>query len=256
MKKKTLLLAASIALLATPAAAEGYLGVRYGGADIDFLGDAEVDVLQVDGALGWNSGTWGGQVGASFGNLEFDGGGDGDAWTADGHLYWQNGGWRIGGVVATTQLDFGSGTSLEDWVYGAETMFDIGPNSNIFASATMGQAEFLADADTWNIDAGANFYASPNTRFGGFLGVGNLDFGGGDANTWSAGVNTEFQPWAAPVSITLGYNHFDADDAGIKSDSWNVGARWNFGGGTLRDRNNALPFTIQTGLLDRFYGTW
>jgi hypothetical protein len=255
--RRTALLAAAVALIGTPAAAEGYLGARYGGGDIDFLGGADLEVWQAEGAVGWNSGSgWGGQFGASFGNVEFDSGGDGDAWTADGHLYWQNGSWRFGGVVATTQLDFDSSTSLDDWVYGLETMFETGANSNIFASVTVGEAEFLADADTWNVDAGANFYAGPNTRFGGFVGFGNLDFGGGDSDSLSAGLNTEFQPWSAPVSITLGWNYFDADDAGIDATSWNVGARWNFGGGTLQERNNAVPFTIQTGLLDRFYGTW
>jgi hypothetical protein len=257
MKKTAMLAAAAALMAATPAAADGYLGLEYSNAEVDFIGSADFDTWQGEGAFGWTSGGWGGQIGGAFGNLDAGSGGDADTWSIDAHLYWHSGAWRIGGLIAATELDFGGGGSIDETSYGVEGMVDLGPNANLFARATVGEAEFLADADTWNFDFGGNFYASPNVRFGGFIGAGNLDFGGGgDADTFSAGINTEFQPWTAPVSVTLGYNYFEADDVSLESNAFRVGARWNFGGGTLQDRNNTTPWAAQTDFLQRLYGTW
>lgn len=254
--KKTALLAAAAAFVAfaAPAAAQGYLGVEYGANEREFFGaDGDGDVWQGEGAFGWNGGGWGAQLGGAFGNLDYGIFGDTDFWTLNGHLYWQGGSWRVGGVVAGSDFD----TFLShDFAYGVEGMFNAGPNTNIFASLTFGDLHFgsTGHADTWNVDVGANFYASPNIRFGGTIGTGEIDGGGGfDSDTFSAGVNGEFQPWSAPVSITLGWSHYDNDfDAG--GDTLSIGARWNFGGGTLQDRNNATPFTTVAGNMNRMFG--
>ena len=256
---KTALLAAAAALMtATPAAAAsgGFVGLEYGNSDVEFIGDVEFDVWQGEGAFGWNSGGWGAQLGGSFGNVEPEGGSDGDVWTVDGHLYWDGGGWRIGGVIAHTDLDFGGGGSIDETAYGAEAMFNLGPNTNIWVSALASEAEFLADADTWSLDGGVNFYASPNFRLGAFIGTGNVDFGGGfDADSFSAGVNAEFQPFSFPLSFTAGWNHYEVDDAGLESDNLQIGARWNFGG-TVQERDAAVPFNGRTNFLDRLFGVW
>jgi hypothetical protein len=259
--KKTALLAAAAALMtAAPAVAAtgGYLGVEYGQADAEFIGDLEVESLQGEGAFGWHGGSWGAQVNGSFGNLSFDSSADdADSMALNGHLYFDGGGWRLGGVIAHTSLDFGSGGgSIDETVYGVEGMFDLSPNTNIFASFTTGEAEFLVDADTWNLDAGVNFYATPNIRIGGFLGTGNLDFGSGDGDVFSAGIDGEFQPWSFPISLTAAWRHFDVEDGGLEADAFQVGARWNFGGGTIQDRNNVTPFNTYGPLLDRLYGVY
>lgn len=253
MKKTGLLAAAAVLMMAAPASANGYLGLEYGNADLSFGGPSgDVDVWQGEGAFGWTSGNWGGQVGGSLGNVD-GGSGDADFWTLNGHVYWDAGSWRIGGVVATTSIDESS--NIEEWAYGLEALFETSANSNIVGSLTMGDVD--GDADLWNFDIGGNFYTSPNVRFGGFVGFGNIDPDSTtDADTMSYGLNTEFQPWSAPVSITLGWNHFEIDDVGVDSDTLQVGARWNFGGGTIQDRNNAAPFDTHTGYLNRFYGIW
>lgn len=254
MKKTTLLAAAAALMMATPAAAQGYLGVEYSNDTIDFLGsDTDIDLWEGEGAFGWNSGSWGGQIGANIGTLESDGF-EGDFSSFDGHLYFDGGAWKLGGLLASTQVDDGGG--LEETMYGIEGMFDISPNSNIFASYTTGESEFLTDWDISNFDAGVNFYASPNMRIGGFVGAGNIDSGGLDADSFSFGVNGEFQPWTAPVSITLGWNSFEVEDLDLEASTFSVGARWNFGGGTLQERNNATPFNTPAGLLSRIYGIW
>jgi hypothetical protein len=252
MKKTALLAAAAALLTAAPAAAQGYLGVEYG--NLDFAGVADGDIWQGEGAFGWNSGSWGGQVGASFGNVDF-GTGDADFYTLNGHLFWNAGAWRIGGVVATTQSD---DADVDEWAYGVEGMFNTTANTNIFASLTAGETDIFGPSlDLWNFDIGGNLYATPNVRIGVLLGFGNVDGGGGsDVDTNTYGINGEFQPWAAPVSITAGWTRFEIDDTGFESDLFQIGARWNFGGGTLQDRNNATPFNTTTGLFNRLYGIY
>jgi hypothetical protein len=252
MKKTAFLAAAAALVAATPAAAQGYLGARYSTADADILGVSDdLDSWQGEGEFGWNSGGWGGQFGGSFGNTEFDGGGDTDFWAANLHIYWDGGAWKLGGVVATTNAD---DVDSDETAYGIEGMWDVGPNSNLYGALTFGTWDFfgLTDFDTWNLDVGGNFYSSPNMRFGAMIGTGNVDAGGGvDASTMSAGLNAEFQPWSAPVSITLAYNYYDIDDFDTTSSAFSVGARWNFGGGTIQDRNNATPFSANSGNLNR-----
>lgn len=255
MKTMALVAAAAALMTAAPAAAAGgYLGVQYANSDVEFIGDLEADTWRGEGAFGRTGGGWGAQLGGSFGNSEFDTGADADVWTAEGHLYWNGGAWRLGGVVAHSELDFGAGGTADETVYGIEAMFDTSANSNIFGSLTAGEGEFIANFDSWNFDAGLNYYLTPNARVGGYLGAGSVDFGGADADTFAAGVNGEFQPFAAPVSITLGWNYSEAEDISVEGNSVQIGARWNFGGGTLQDRNNATPFTVRGGVLDRLFG--
>jgi hypothetical protein len=255
MQKFGILAAAAALLMATPVAAEGYLGARYNSGNVDTgLGDEDYDSWQGEGGFGWNStGSWGGQVGGGFGNIETDTG-DADFYRADGHLYWTGGGaWRIGGVVATTSID---DSDLEEWVYGLEAAFDTSENMRVWGSATAGTIESGGtDADTWNADAGVDFFANENFRIGGNVGAGSVD--DLDLDTFSAGINAEIQPWAAPVSIYGGWQMFNAD-AGIgdiDANAFSIGARWNFGGGTIQSRNNAMPFRTNTQFAGRLFDT-
>lgn len=255
MKKIGLLAAAAAVMIATPAASEGYVGARYNTGSVDSGGiDEDYDGWQGEGAVGWNSGgSWGGQVGGGFGHLETDSGGEDDYYRFDGHLYWTGGsGFRIGGVIATTSLDT---SDLDEWVYGIEGAID-NANSRFWGSATLGTIETSGtDYDTWNADAGVDFFANPNFRIGGNVGVGSVDTA--DFDTFSAGINAEIQPWSAPVSIYGGWQLFNIDTTGgdIDASSFIIGGRWNFGGGSLQDRSNAIPFRTNTQYAGRLFDT-
>lgn len=254
MKKTALLAAAAAMMMATPAAAQGYLGLEYGNGSVDVGVDQDLDLWQGEGAFGFGGTTnWGGQFDASIGNVSADTG-DADFWTLGGHLWWQGSGWRLGGVVTTTSID--DGGSIDETQYGVEGSYDFGPNTSLWSSYTMGEVDSGgASADLSNWDIGANFYASPNVRIGGFIGFGSIDIAG-DVDTTSWGINGEFQPWSAPISITAGWNNFEIEDANIEANAFTIGARWNFGGGTLQERNNSTPFDTNTGYVNRLYGIW
>ena len=215
IKKIALLAAAAALITAAPAAAEGYLGLEYGSANLDAGSSTDFDVWQGEGAWGFGGEGWGGQIDGQIGNLQSDGD-DADFWSLGGHAWWNGTGWRLGGVVTTTQVDVGG--SLDEISYGIEGAYDIGANAVLSSSVTTGSidAGSGSDADTFNWDIGANFYSSPNFRFGGAIGIGSVDASGSDLDTMTYGLNAEFQPWSAPVSITLGYNHFEIEDVSVE----------------------------------------
>lgn len=263
MKKTALFVAAATLFAAAPqvaSAGSGYIGAEYNTGEASILlGDADAEGFQGEGAVGFGGGGWGGQFNAAIGNLELeDTGLDFDHWSAGGHLWWNGGGWRLGGVIATSQFDAGGGADFDETIYGLEGTFDAGPNTVLLGSVTFGEGDFggLFDYDTWNADVGVNFYPTSNGRIGAFVGTGQLDGGGGDFDSFSAGINGEFQPFSAPVSFTLGWNTYQVDDIDVDANMFRLGARWNFGGGTLRERDNATPFDTSTGVLSRALGTW
>jgi hypothetical protein len=241
--KKTALLAAVAALFAaTPAFAQsgGSIGLNYTNIE------DEADGYQLDGAFGSASGSFGFQIDGGFGNIEDEV----DTQTIAGHAYWNGGGWRIGGVYAYTNLDTGSGSASET-AYGIEGTRDLGTQAVVLASYTIGEIELSGDVETSWFDIGLNYYFTENFRVGASYGFGHLEEGGDEADTGNLRLNAEWQPWTTPVSFTLGYNSFDSDDLG-DTDSWSIGARWNFGG-SLRQRDNATPFDTRTGLYQRVY---
>ena len=181
-----------------------------------------------------------------------------DGWSLAGHVWWGGSGWRLGGVLAASNAEGPGSFEVDEMVYGVEGTFDAGPSVVLASSITVGDGDFvLFDYETWNWDVGGNFYASPNVRLGGTIGIGNVDIDGlGDADSMSFGLHGEFQPWSAPVSLTVGWNKYEIDDIDVEADMFHVGARWNIGGGTLRDRDNAVPFETRTGVVPRTLGFW
>lgn len=256
MKRTALFAAAAALMAASPAAANGYLGLEYGSGEIDGPGPSvDTDIWQGEGAFGFGGAGWGGQIDGSFGNVETDTG-EADTFTFGGHLWWTGGNWRLGGVITTTSIDDG-GDEVDEWAYGLEGAYDFSPNAQLVSSLTAGTAEEAGDeADLFNWDAGANFFPSPNIRIGGFFGIGSIEEGATELDTSSFGLNGEFQPWSAPISITLGWNSFEIDDVGVEANAFQIGGRWNFGGGTLQERHNAAPFDTNTGFVNRLFGVW
>ena len=61
-----------------------------------------------------------------------------------------------------------------------------------------------------------------------------LDDGVDEDDAMLYGVGGEYQFAQLPISIGAGYSTVDFDGGDV--DTWTVGVRWNFGGGTLRDR--------------------
>lgn len=244
--KRTALWAAAAALFsATPAfAVGGHVGVQYTSSDLELLSAFELDAKEAEFELGFGHGRWGAQIDGAIGEFEDSP----DTLTQfAGHLWYGGDGWRLGGVIGRTDLD----SMGVEWVYGAEGTFDIGSNAVLFGTVHGGENDD-GGYDTFNVDAGASYYFTPNLRLSGAIGLGEIDGGGSATETDTYNISAEYQPFSAPLSLTLGWSLFDAD--GAESESLRIGARWNFGASTLRDRDNIAPFSQPAGMWSRLSG--
>ncbi|MBC7769702.1 MAG: hypothetical protein H7124_13055 [Phycisphaerales bacterium] len=252
MRKTALLAAASALFVTTPALAQsgGHVGVNLSTTETE---SSEGDTWQIDAAFGGASGAVGYQIDGAFGNSDFGSGSDVDQNTLAGHLYWNGEGWRLGGVIAQTNFDAGSGISAEETAYGVEGTFNLGANAVLLGSYTIGEAEIISEVDTSNVDLGLNYYFADNFRAGVSAGAGSLDTGIAEIDTSSFGVSAEWQPWTTPVSFGVSYDTFSVDDVFGDFNTLMIGARYNWGG-SLRERDNATPFDTRTGFFQRWYG--
>jgi hypothetical protein len=253
--KITAILAAAASILATTvsAHADGYFGLGYNAATVN---STDYETWQGEAAIGFSRGNWGFQFDAGFGDAEADNPvADAEFWSLAGHVYWEGEGWRLGATALTTQFDPAVG-DFDETAYGIEGLFDLGSKTVFVASATVGEidAPVFFDIDTWNADLIARHYFGPNTRVSVTVGAGNIKGGLLDADTFSAGVGGEIRPWSFPVSLSAAYSHFEAESTtDTDVDSFSIGARWNFGGGSLRDRDDDTPFDTRNGFAQRVY---
>jgi hypothetical protein len=222
--------AALLAVAAAPgvaSAASGYVGVIYNNTDVD---------------NGGSDNAWGAEgsvvfSGSSQISFELDGSiVDGDnidtVSSAAAHLFTRNDSWLFGGFVGLSHAD-----DSDTWSAGLEA-------NKYFEQWTLAGALIYAnnddaDANLWGVNAQARLFPTDNLRLQGNVGWARVDFGGpgGDDDAWTAGVGAEYQFEAMPVSIGANYNHVEFNDADVSANVWTVSLRYNFGGGSLRDRD-------------------
>lgn len=260
---RNMMLSAALALtaLAVPgvaAAQSGYVDVWYGNTEVDAFGtDGDVDAIGVD-AVG--SFDLGGSLGSQFGGhyARLDGDGDEvDAFAVDGHLFTRNDNWQVGGGVGFSQLEAG-GDDVDEWAVAAEGLYFL-PQTTLGATLTYGESDVGVgdNLELVALDGEARFFVTDNFRVNVGAGWGTAEGGGGgDADLWNAGVGAEYQLTSMPLSIYGGYTHAEFDDFDFSSDALQVGVRWNFGTGSLieRDRSGA-NLSKPTGAFARIFGS-
>lgn len=228
--KNYLLGAVALIAIAAPAAANaqtsGYVGATYGNVDVDGLGDASA---------------WGGEGAVAFQatdtlGVEIDGalvdGEDSDTTGGlTGHLFTRNDNYLFGGFVG-----FVDGDGSTTWQGGLEA-------NKYFQSWTLAGSIAYANNDDADIDGTAanvegRFFVNDNFRLNANAAYAHVDAGLiGDDNVWTLGAGGEYQLSSIPVSFGAGYAHSEFDDANLDVDAWTVSLRYNFGAGTLRDRD-------------------
>jgi hypothetical protein len=224
--------AALLAVAAAPgvaSAASGYVGLTYSNTDVDNGGSN--NAWGVEGSVVFS--------GSSQISFELDGAiADGDdtdtVSAATGHVFTRNDSYLFGGFVGISHSD-----SSDTWSAGLEA-------NKYFEQWTLAGAVGYAnnsDADVsgWGANVQGRFFPTDNLRLQGNIGYASIDFNPGSDTAWTAGVGAEYQFEALPVSIGATYNHVEFNDADISANVWGVTLRYNFGGGSLhdRDRNGA-----------------
>ncbi len=231
----------AVAMMATPAlAGSGYVGASYQRADI---GGSDGDVWSLNGqaALGENF-----QLGAGYASFE----GDLDVWTIGGHLFSRGPQWLWGGYAGFTTFD-SSGLSFDEWTIAGETQFYMS-RTTLTGVLSYTSSDYIGDLDQWALDGELRHFVSDNFSLQGNVGFAHVS--DVDVDGWTAGVGGEFQFDGAPISLYGGYQHADYD--GPESDAFTIGARWNFGGQSLFERNRSgASLTRPVGFVDRALAT-
>jgi hypothetical protein len=228
--------AAAILAVAAPgvaAAQSGYVGVIYSNVEMDGVDDS--DAWGGEGAVAFaGSGSISFEVDAAI--VDSDEGGTSSGIT--GHVYHRTDSHLFGGFIGVANADVSGGDDSTTWYGGLEA-------NKYFANWTLAGALAYgnnddAEADGWGVNVEARAFVNDNLRLQGNVGWATIDSDtAGDDDALVFGVGGEWQADAMPISVALGYAHSELDEADIEADTVSVAVRWNFGGGTLRDRDRS-----------------
>ncbi|MDX2277610.1 MAG: hypothetical protein NW206_19340 [Hyphomonadaceae bacterium] len=224
MRKLFLGAAAAIALAAPGvAAANGYVGLDYNNVDADGIGSE--DSFGVSGSVVLTP-----NFALDAAVAEND---DDTAWGATGHLFTNNSSYLFGGFLGFTGND-----DTTSWGGGVEGQYYM--NNVTWAGAVSYGTNDDSDVDAWGINGEGRYFVSENFRLEAGLGWFSVDGGGGaDDDAISLGVGGEYQFSAAPISVGLGYTNTQFDEADLDIDTFQATVRYNFGGGSLMDRDRS-----------------
>jgi len=208
----------------------GHVGVSYAKTDIE---DLEADTWAVDGAVAFDlSGAWGMQFDGSIGNTDYDGLGETETVSGTAHLFTRNESYAIGGFFGLSDVD-----DSTVWNVGVEGQTYMA-NTTLAGSFSYGQFDD-ADLDSWSLNGEARYFVSDNFRLDAGLGWTRLTDGDDNVDGWNFGIGGEYQFASAPISLTAGYTHSTLDDVDVSADTFRVGLRYNFGAGTLKERDRS-----------------
>lgn len=235
MKKNLLAAAAAVALLGSAVAANaqtiGHVGANYSRAEFDLagLGEADVDVWQLEGAVRFDAGALGGQIDGSV----TDGEGIDTSFAGTGHLNTDLGGALVGGFAGVDISD-----DVTFWGLGVEAQANLAPSTLVYGQFGYGASEDFDDADFWAGRAEVRHFFADNIKLQGSAGFLSAETDAGDFDGWNAGVEAEYQFTGTPFSVLAAYDHLDSDDLGVDGDTFRVGVRYTFGG-SIRERDQA-----------------
>jgi len=223
---------AAVIFAAAPSFAQstGYVGLSYGQTDIE---NVEGDTWAAEGAVAFDlSDAWGGQIDLGYTSTDYDGAGEIDGLNGTFHLFKRNDSHSFGGFVGLSEVE-----DTTVWNLGVEGQSYMA-NTTLAGSFAYGQIDD-ADLDTWSLNGEARYFVSDNFRLDAGLGWTRVTDGDDSADGWSFGVGGEYQLATAPVSLTAGYTRSTLNDLDIEADTFRVGVRYNFGTGSLKERDRS-----------------
>lgn len=224
MTNTKLLGAAFIALAATCGVAhaqQGSVGVSFQSTD---AGGIDIDTTSLNGSvlLGENF-----QINGRYSDLE----GEADGWGIDAFVFSRNDRYGYGAFAGYSTIDV---FDADEWSIGGFGQLYSG---NSTWTAQLGYSDTEGDVQVIHLDGEGRFFLTENLSVQANLGYGDLDSDFGGTDYWTGGIGAEWLIPGTAISINGGWQHLDVD--GFEADSLGVGVRWNFGGGSLLERNRS-----------------
>ena len=227
--------AAAAALIAAPAIAQetvGSVGVAYNYADAEGV---EANGATIDGIVATPIfGDWTVTFKGEGSYVDADITGEDTALAGKIFMTTKLDTVRVGGFVGSSDV---LGATMTEVGAVAQKYFEQATLTGAVSYGNVNNVVAAADADVWSAKAEAAYYATPALRLAAGVSYDNVDLLGDDAETWSGKVGAEYQFSASPYSVFASYTYTDAD-TGIQAEGFNVGVRYNFGGG-LQARDQA-----------------
>lgn len=250
--KKLLLSAAMLAgltaLAAAPAMAQatGHVGVTVGSLNLDSGGpDTDVDIMGVDGAVAFNVG----QGLVLQGNValsHLDDPVDDENLSGSVNFGMRNASYALGAYIVAKDNNLIDDTFLG---FGGEYVYYM-PQMTLSVGAGFGSYDD-ADADLYGVSGVGRYFFSDNFRVDGKIGYTNID-SGAEADGIGLGIGGEWKPDNFPISLTASYDWQSLDGGGgadTDVTAWTIGARFDFGNGTLKARDRSgTSFRAAAGL--------
>lgn len=258
---KTMLIAGaalSALLYAAPSFAQatgpqGYVGVAVQKSEAELAGfEAEGEGFAIDGAVAFSAGEG---LGFQFDGVYSDADDVDGSYNATAHLYSQSETLKFGGFVGLADSTGDDDDGDPIWAAGAELQaFHEGGSFLASLGYATTDSEGV-DVDLLSLQGGARFFMGDNFRFDAGGGISRLTADDEDGEAFNVSVGGEYKPDALPFSVFVSYSHFEAGDLDFRNDTLTIGARFNFGGGTLRDRDrNGPSFQPLGGIANGFAG--
>ncbi|MGH7026801.1 hypothetical protein [Brevundimonas sp.] len=137
---------------------------------------------------------------------------------------------RAGGFVGVTDI-------------GDANTFTVGGEvQKYLASATLTGLVAYTDldgADAWTFGGDAAYYVNPSLRLNAGVSYNTIDADVvGEVDAWAYGAGAEYQFANSPFSVYGTYQRVSLDDVDVDSDTFMIGARYNFGS-TLQSLDRA-----------------
>lgn len=212
-----------------PSGLRGYVGVEYGSAKLNPDDPSpKIESWTGEGAVAGQVGGFGVQGDLKVADRS---GAGATSWSPTLHVYKRNPYGLIGGWVGYSGSEgddlFGLGIEGQAYMNSA----------TIYGSVGYGKVDGAVDQSLWAARLEGRYFVTEDLR----LDVKGALVRGGPSGARetvrSIGVGGEYQPGALPFSIQGSYIHADASGSSASSDTFRIGLRWNFDGGTLAERD-------------------
>lgn len=145
----------------------------------------------------------------------------------EGFLFSRSDTGSYGGFLSYDNID----GDASEWSLGG---FLQAYSTNMNWTAQLAYADTEGDIQNINLDGEGRYFFSDNFSVQANLGYGNFQ-GDGSGHYVSGGLGAEIGFEGSPISLYGAWEHYDFDNGDL--DTFGIGARWSFGGGTVKERS-------------------
>lgn len=242
MRRSFIVQAAAVLILSASAHAEGYVSGTYVTVE-----DSDTDVTSIDGRY-----ILGDHVMLDGGYSYADG--DAEIFRIGAHALLRRPEWLLGAYAGYEEVE-SSGLSFHDWTFAGEGQYfmDRATVSALVTYGETGDRPFGAPLEQWTAGGDVRYFITDNFGVRASAAWMHEEVATMDQEGAILSIGAEYQFDDSPVSLTAGYRYTESLFQPL--DSYGISIKWNFGDGTLLQRDHAgARLTRPKGVVETFAG--